>query len=188
MHQNLPRRIMHEPDLTSAKAVFEILVREHAEMLEAYLRSVLGPTADMDDIFQETMLVAYRRLDDYDKKRPFGAWLRGIARVLILEHARKGMSRPRTRDPLILDGIDRRFETIENQPGDTFSERTRPLLDCVEKLPEKMRLSIELVYIRGLSIAEASASLSTGVEAMKKRVQRSRLLLADCLGISAPHD
>jgi len=32
-----------------------------------------------DDIWQETMLVAWRRFDDDDTTRPFGAWLRGIA-------------------------------------------------------------------------------------------------------------
>ena len=30
------------------------------------------------DLFQETMVVAWRRLDDFDHTRPFGPWLRGL--------------------------------------------------------------------------------------------------------------
>ena len=41
----------HEP---SAKQVFEILVREHADMLTAFLRSLLLRTSSVDDVFQET--------------------------------------------------------------------------------------------------------------------------------------
>ena len=65
--------------MQDARAVFDILVHEHADMLAAYLRTLLGRDSSLDDIFQETMLVAWRRLEDYDRSRPFAPWLRGIA-------------------------------------------------------------------------------------------------------------
>ena len=68
--------------MPDARKLFETLVREHADMLTVYLRSALGDTSDVDDLFQETMVVAWRRLDDFDQTRPFGPWLRGIARNL----------------------------------------------------------------------------------------------------------
>src|SRR2546423_13159072 len=95
-----------------AGAVFEILVREHADMLGAYLRTLVGADSSFDDLFQETMLVAWRRLPDYDRARPFAPWLRGIAQVLVMEHARKKRSRPVTTDPLVLVEIDRRFDLL----------------------------------------------------------------------------
>ena len=48
-----------DPERSNARsgiAVFEVLVSEHADMLEAYLRSLLGQGNDLDDIVQETML------------------------------------------------------------------------------------------------------------------------------------
>ena len=63
--------------MTDAADVFAILVREHADRLLAYLRATV-PASSVDDLFQETVLVAWRRLPDYDRARPFGAWLRGI--------------------------------------------------------------------------------------------------------------
>lgn len=166
-----------------AESVFEILASEHAGMLEAYLRSLVGPNADLDDLFQETMIVAWRRLDEFDQSRSFGAWLRGIARVLVMERARKGAARARTTDPRVLEEIDRRFETLGRAPGDTFRERAERLVDCVARLPEGMREAIELVYMRGLTIVAAAGAIGQGEEAVKKRVQRGRALLAECMGI-----
>ena len=52
--------------MPDAKKLFEALVREHADMLTVYLRSAVGNQTDVDDLFQETMVIAWRRLDDFD--------------------------------------------------------------------------------------------------------------------------
>ncbi len=166
-----------------ARDIFEILIREHADMLTAFLRTLLGRDPTVDDIFQETMLVAWRRLPDYDRTRPFAPWLRGIAQMLVLEHARKQRARPATTDPQVLAEIDLRFEILAHAPGDTFSDRVDRLWECLAKLPEAMRQSIELVYARGVSLAAAAESLGQTKDAVMKRVQRARQLLAECLGI-----
>ncbi|QKK08025.1 MAG: hypothetical protein HND58_07435 [Planctomycetota bacterium] len=95
--------------------IFEILVRENAAMLTAFLRSSLHDPSDVDDLFQETMVVAWRRIDDYDRSRPFGPWLRGIARNLVLAHYRKAAAAPRWCTPEVLEGIDRRFGALLDQ-------------------------------------------------------------------------
>src|SRR5438477_7044185 len=122
----LPRDVAPRAKLVpqvDARAVFEILVREHVDMLGAYLRTLLGSDSSVDDIFQEAMLVAWRRLPDYDRSRPFAPWLRGIAQLLVMEHARKRKARPLAIDPDILVEIDRRFDMLARGPGDTFRER-----------------------------------------------------------------
>ena len=50
-----------------AHAVFEILVRENAAMLTTYLRAAVRDAADVDDLFQEAMIVAWRRLGEFDR-------------------------------------------------------------------------------------------------------------------------
>jgi RNA polymerase sigma factor (sigma-70 family) len=165
-----------------AKAVFEILVHEHADMLEGYLRSLLGAGSSVDDLFQETMLVAWRRLGDFDRSRSFAAWVRGIAQVLVLEYARKRALRPMTTDPHVLAEMDRRFEALARSPGDTLSDRAERLFNCPARLPETMREAINLVYARSLPIVAAAASVGSSEETLKKRVQRARQLLAECVG------
>lgn len=165
----------------SGREVFEILAREHADMLTAYLRSLIGADPSVDDIFQQSMLVAWRRLGDYDRSRPFGPWLRGIAQRLVMEHHRKGKARPATTDPSVLAELDLRFNDLNRAPGDTFRERASRLVDCMTKLPDAMRQALELVYARGLLIISAAESMGATEEATKKRVQRGRQLLAECI-------
>ena len=164
-----------------ARQVFEILAREHADMLTAYLRTLLGADSAVDDLFQQSMLVAWRRLADYDRERPFGPWLRGIAQRLVLEHRRRAYARPKSLDPAVLAELDQRFDHLSAQPGDTFRERAERLTSCIAKLPDAMRHAIEMIYARGLLIAAAAAALGSSEEAVKKRVQRARQLLAECI-------
>ncbi len=167
--------------------VFEILVREHADMLTAYLRSILWDTNAVDDVFQETMLVAWRRLDDYDRQRPFGPWLRGIAARLVLQHRRKAARGGLSCAPEVLAALDARFETMTQMPGDSFRNRVDRLLECLKKLPEKLRTVIELTYAREIMLRQVALAVGSSEEAVKKRVQRGRQLLADCLQSSESH-
>ena len=76
-------------------ATLERLVCDHQAGLRAFIRA-LGVREDwVDDLAQETVLVAYRKLDDWDPERDAGRWLRGIARHLAANERRKAGRRPR---------------------------------------------------------------------------------------------
>ena len=59
--------------------VFEVLVREYDQMLMAYIRCLIRDPGLVEDVFQETLITAWRRFEDFDSTRTLGAWLRGIA-------------------------------------------------------------------------------------------------------------
>ncbi|MGQ0627635.1 MAG: sigma-70 family RNA polymerase sigma factor [Phycisphaerales bacterium] len=164
----------------SARRVFEILVQEHADMLTAFLRSLVYSTASVDDLFQETMLVAWRRLEDYDTARPFGPWLRGIASNLVLEHRRKTGRAGLCCEPEVLESLESQFATMNRMEGDTFRERAEKLRSCLSRLPEKLRDVVELAYVRGLLLRQIAEALDAGEEAVKKRIQRAREALIEC--------
>ncbi|MBL8875492.1 MAG: sigma-70 family RNA polymerase sigma factor [Phycisphaerae bacterium] len=170
------------------EAEFEGLARLHAEMLSAYLRSLLGGvsgsrTSLLDDVFQEVLVVAWRRMDDFDRARPFDAWLRGIARNLVLEHARRHSVRLAVTDPAVLDLVDRRYESFAASlaPGSRFSDGVDRLLRCLAELPGAMREVMELAYGRGMMLKQVASALGIEEETVKKRVQRSRGALAECM-------
>ena len=165
----------------SGQDIFEILVRENADMLTAFLRSALDNPADVDDLFQETMVVAWKRLDDYDRGRPFGPWLRGIARTLVLAHYRKRSGAPAWCTPDVLDALDARFEEFSHRAGDTFRDQVGALLDCVRRLSERLRQVVELVYGRELSYREAAIAIDEQEDTVRKRAQRARDQLHRCL-------
>ena len=59
--------MLKKDEKTEAKAIFEILVRENQAMLMTYLRAVARNQSVIDDLFQETMLVAWQKLNEYDQ-------------------------------------------------------------------------------------------------------------------------
>jgi RNA polymerase sigma-70 factor (ECF subfamily) len=171
--------------MPDAQKLFEALVREHAEMLLVYLRSALGSTSDVDDLFQETMIVAWRRLDDFDQTRPFGVWLRGIAKRLVLAHNRRQGMRPC--DSVILDQLDLRISQFAARPGDTWQEKLALLPHCIQSLPDHFRNAVQLRYFQRQSIAELVDSLPASEAAVKKRLQRARALILDCIQKKLAH-
>jgi len=173
---------------TSTRQLFEVLVRDNSEMLSAYLRSLVRDPGTVDDLFQETIIVAWRRLDDFDRSRPFGAWLRGIASRLAMARHR-GQGRVMFRDDMETIGeIDRRFDSLGGSTAESFRERAGMLAQCLGELPDLLRQVVELAYAKSLLLSEIALAVTATEEAVKKRVQRARALLADCLerrGISA---
>lgn len=164
-----------------AKQIFEILMRENADMLRAYLRASVQDTNVADDLFQETMLVAWRRLADFDQQRSLGPWLRGIASKLILAHYRKRSAREQPMDQPALDWLESRFTQLQKQPGDSFTEKLTALRECVDSLPDNYREPIRMKYQQDLSLAEIGQNLSLAVEALKKRLTRGKQKLTVCL-------
>ncbi len=165
----------------NAKDVFEILVRANADMLIAYIRAAVHDDAAADDIFQETMLTAWRRLADYDKQRPFGPWLRGIAGRLILSHFRKSTKRAELCEAETLEYLSSRFEQLQQLQGDTFDDKMEALRDCTAQLPDAYREAVRLRYTNDLGPTTIAERLKIATEAVKKRLQRAKSRLLDCI-------
>ena len=169
-----------ETDDHTGREVFEILAREHADMLVGFLRSLVAQADVVDDLFQETMLAACRRLGDYDRTRAFGPWLRGIATKLVLRHRARHARDVMRCDDAVLDALETRFQEAGAAP-DAFRETLDRLRTCLGRLPVKLRDAIRLAYEQGLRLREVGKSMGASEEAVKKRLQRGRRLLAECL-------
>ena len=164
----------------SGRDVFEILARTHAPMLRAYLLSAVRRESDADDLFQEVLIAAWRALPTYDRTRPFGPWLRGIAfnKISDWRHAR--------RPDLLCDGatlalIDRRFARLDSIAGDTWEEKTAALRACLDELEGDDRRVVDLHYADGQSCESIAQTLQQGMEWVKKRLQRARGRLGLCI-------
>ncbi len=167
--------------------LFEILVREHADSVRAFLLSAIRDPGAVEDIFQETFLVAWRNLHRYDRKLPFGPWVRGIAGKLILNHRRRlGRAKVLFCEEHDLQLLDRSFEHFHALPGDTFDEKLDVLRGCLGKLTAPQRDAIKLHYEHGLHCKEIAVRLGIGFEAVKKHLQRGRAALYACMQGSLP--
>ena len=163
------------------KNLFTALMHEHMDMLLTYIRATIHDSATVDDIFQEVMLVAWRRFDDYDPNRPLAKWLRGIARKLILAHFSSLKKRPIYCNDSVLQILDDRLTYIDRQPGDAWKNKLAALDTCLERLPLSLRECTELFYKGDYKTEEIAQTVHSTREAVKKRLQRARTLIADCL-------
>jgi RNA polymerase sigma-70 factor (ECF subfamily) len=166
---------------TTSKDLFEILAREHGSMLLVYLRSVVRDVSAADDLFQETMLTAWRNIDAFDRTRPFGPWLRGIAAKLVLAHYRKNSRKFVYCDDVVLEQIDQRLESVQQRAGDTFDEKLDDLRKCLDALPSSYRQAVDLRYRDGIKGQRLADRLELSIENVKKRLQRARQRLLECM-------
>jgi RNA polymerase sigma-70 factor (ECF subfamily) len=127
------------------------------------------------------MIVAWRRMPEFDRRRSFGKWLRGIARNLILAHFRKSGKEPLSMDDNALDWMDTKFSQIQSQSGDSLSEKLSLLRECVDALSEESRQTIEARYLDQCSLDEVVVKFGLALQTVKKRLYRAKFQLAECL-------
>ncbi|MBY0589188.1 sigma-70 family RNA polymerase sigma factor [bacterium] len=166
---------------TTSKDLFEILAREHASTLLVYLKSVVRDRSMVDDLFQETLLTAWKNIDSFDRARPFGPWLRGIAGKLVLVHYRRSAKGFVFCDETILDQLAHRAEQWQVEAGDSLDEKLGRLRQCLEHLPVSYRQAVDLRYREGLKGQQLADRLSLTMETVKKRLQRARTRLLECM-------
>ena len=84
-------------------------------------------------------------------------------------------------DPAVLEGVDSRLEQLSAQTGDTWEEKLQVLRACVESLPEQYRKVVELRYFHQRAVRQVSEVLQLSNAAVKKRLQRARSRVLDCI-------
>jgi RNA polymerase sigma-70 factor (ECF subfamily) len=123
------------------KATAEFVAR-YADAIYSYVRSRLAPRYEhVDDLVQETFMVAWENLRDYKGSGPLQGWLMGIARHKVEDYYRARLRAPEAIDDLPADGMlvastPRVLELIEQGQ---LKAKTQQVL---AGLPEQYRLAL----------------------------------------------
>ena len=149
-------------------------VSRHLPMLFAYSRAISGDFHAAQDVVQETVMIAYRKIDHYFPEADFAAWLRSIARREALA-ARRRLSKV---ELATAETIEHYYEGASLEPT---SRREEALTECVERLNGRMHQVIRGHYFDGKPLAELAVALETSVTAAKQLLYRTRLALRDCV-------
>lgn len=138
----------------------------------AYLLMRTGSHQVADDIEQDTALTVWRLFHRYDDSRPFSAWVMGIAKNKLREHARRQPQRNRA-----LLEEDAAVELPEDPP-----DRIADLQRCLQQLDP---IQVDLLRRHYLDHAQPSALAEQegcSANAMRVRLHRIRTVLRRCLG------
>ena len=174
-------RAMAKP--SKSEAAFEILVRQHHRRLLAYAISITGDPDVAPDIVQDAFVVAYENLEKFDAAKDFGAWMRGIVRNKSREWNRS--RKLVTMDEEMLEVLEQKHRVWDNQEAESGIRIFSALQECLTKLPQVMGQAINLFYFQQLSGADIADRLGVGEAAVRKRLQRARTQLGECIAKQA---
>ena len=167
-----------------AKA-FEILVRLHHRRLLAYALSLTRREDVAEDLVQDAFLIAHRDLVKFDPTRDFCAWVRGIVRMKYLEWTRS--TRTQTLDNTVLESLEETHRSWDRAVEDGREEALTALRSCVGHLAGHLGDAVSLFYTERRPCAEIAERLGIAEEVVRKRLQRARESLADCLKRKLDH-
>src|SRR5581483_4784838 len=118
---------------------FGPIVRAYGLPLRSYLAAHVHNRDDLDDLAQEVFLAAYRGLTSFRTGEDFGAWLRGIARNKVADYLRLTARRDRALSDFREQVARAVAADLDRAAAAAGSGAVEALLDCVTRLPDKLR-------------------------------------------------
>lgn len=150
---------------------------ENQNRLYGYVYSLIGDHSRAADVVQETNIVLWRKIDEFQPHRPFLPWAFACARFQVLANLRD-----KNRDRMLLDEelVQTLSREAEEQSGkiDAVREALRP---CLQLLTDNNRKLIEYRYFQAMGMAAISAEVDRSENAIKVALLRVRRQLADCV-------
>lgn len=153
------------------------LFAESEAALHTLLRAMLPSREDAREALQETVVVLWRKFDEFDPARDFRAWASGIARNKALALLR---DRQRDRHVFDIDLVNRLADRAEAQETRHASER-EALEDCLQKLPLDRRELVLSAYRQGTRMDELAEKRGQTPMSLYKVLHRIRQTLHDCV-------
>jgi RNA polymerase sigma-70 factor (ECF subfamily) len=156
-------------------AAYARLLHGILPFLRAVIRRQHVPHDQIDDVVQDTLLSIHRVRHTYDPSRPLSPWLAAIARRRALD-TRRRQARVETSELAAPELLVTLPDPSANNQVE-MDEEHGWLKRAVGTLTPKQRVAVELVKLRGLSVAEAASTSGQSPGAIKVNVHRALLAL-----------
>ncbi len=171
--------------LAGDRAAFAALVDAYKNPVYNLCYRMLGTGTEAEDASQEVFVKMYRRLGTYDPERKLSSWVLSIASHHCIDRLRR--RRLKTVDieemppwqPLVSD----RPQPERNVLDAEREERVQRLLDHLEP---HYRLPLIMHYWNDMSYQEICEATGLSLSALKSRLHRARLKLAEVMRAEAP--
>ena len=183
-----PRETASEQELIASilageRDNFHLLIRPYEQQLYRTALALMKNEAEAEDVVQDAVLKAYRKLASFRGDAKFSTWLIAIT----LNEAR---ARLRKQGRAVLDSLDAQWEENGDYtpaaltdwrevPAAALERREiRELIQCaVGELPEAYREIVTLRDVEELSVNDTAALLGISVSLVKVRLHRARMML-----------
>ncbi|WP_433675328.1 RNA polymerase sigma factor [Microbacterium gorillae] len=161
-------------------------VADHTQLLTAALRDSNGDLLrylhrrvgadDAPDLLGETLLIAWRRVDDVPADpQQARMWLFGLARGTLLNHARG-----QRRRLALVDRIRSHVTSAVAAPADDGGD----VRDAIARLKPELAEIIQLVHWDGFTLAQAAEIIGIPAATARSRYARAKEELRAALGVT----
>ena len=186
-----------EPELIDAarlgeRRAFEELVAPFRRELHVHCYRMTGSLSDADDMLQDTLLKAWRRLDSFEPRAPFRAWLYKIAtntclnelsvrrRPTFLAPERWSGGPPVLADVAHLEPYPDRLLNEIGDPAESLVRKedvALAFIAAIQLLPPRQRAVLILRDVLDWSAKEVADGLEASVTSVNSALQRARATL-----------
>jgi RNA polymerase sigma-70 factor (ECF subfamily) len=178
----------HEPE------AFDRFVERFGNRIYAFGVRMCGHREDAEDVFQETLVAVYQKIETLREPGALTTWLYRIVANSCLSRRRKSKFAPDRE--LSLDELLPQGGVVEEGPslpdesdpsGDLYRQELSEALDAaVSDLPPDYRVVWLMRDVEGLSTEEAAEALGISIPNAKMRLHRARLALRKRLAAYHP--
>jgi RNA polymerase sigma-70 factor (ECF subfamily) len=158
---------------------FVALLMEHRHRLYAFIGKQLVNPADVEDVFQKTSVVLWKKMNDFDPNGSFFHWACGVA----FNEVRNFLTvQRRSRLHFDVDLIELLAEEAKDE-GELTEARLSALRDCMNRLSARQQEILRRCYMGTATITEVAAGLRRERGALYKQLARLKEKLLECIRI-----
>ncbi len=159
------------------KTEFAGLLAQEENYIYRYVRTLVRTRSDAEEVFQEAVLVAWRKFDQFESGTNFRAWVCQIAYFAASSHRRNRGSMDHQLDDEFARAIaDEREANVER-----LDERAWALDACLQKLRQRDRAMLRRRYELSMTAKEIAVEVGRSAMAVHKAMNRIHHALMDCV-------
>lgn len=166
--------------LTNEAFVGLLIANDHR--VRAFIASLLLPTSEVDDVFQNTSVTAFGKISSFRFRNEtpdeeFVRWVCTIARYEVLRYYQKARRAKVVFSSALVDDL----ADMQLQMQAELGERQEALSRCIEKMPVKQRELIKLRYGAGEAVVRIATRLGLTPSSVYKSLATVRAALMRCI-------
>jgi len=160
------------------QAQYVALIAASQPRIYAYIRTLMPNGRGADDVLQETNLVLWQKMGDFQQETNFNAWAYKIAYFQILAFYKKR----KRQDWLCFDTelLEQLSAGIQRE-SENFETELRTLRHCIDKLDLKQKALLHERYYEGTPLKDLARKVQRSVGALKFAMYRIRDALRVCM-------
>lgn len=155
------------------------LVTQYQSQLHGYLYALMHNMADAEDVLQDTIVVLWRKFDQFESGTNFLHWALKTARFEALKFQRT-MRRNRRffSEELAVELEDGSFRKCDDK---LIGDREAALANCIDRLGERDRQLLLQCYAPGVTIQSVAEKAGRSAQSICNSLRRIRQCLFDCV-------